>query len=112
MSFVNISAPCANPEVAAMRTLLEKHSPSLVIVALLLLWEASCRVFNVDPVILPTPSAIWGALVEFKGPIWDHSIQTFYRTIAGFAIAVAVWVSKCSSVTGWRKVAGMVKSRY
>ena len=75
-----------------MQAFAEKHAPSLLTVSLLLLWELICRVFKVDPFILPMPSAIWDALVEYRGPIWDHAMQTLWTTMVGFVIAVAVGI--------------------
>ena len=70
----------------------EKHAPILLTVSLLLLWELICRAFKIDPFVLPMPSAIWDALIEYRGPIFDHSVQTFWTTMVGFAIAVAVGI--------------------
>ena len=68
----------------------ERHAPSLLVIGILLLWELICRGFKVDPFVLPMPSAIWDALLEFKKPIFDHALQTFWTTMVGFAIAVLV----------------------
>ena len=70
----------------------EKHAPILLTISLLLLWELICRAFKIDPFVLPMPSAIWDALIEYRGPIFDHSVQTFWTTMVGFAIAVAVGI--------------------
>lgn len=70
----------------------ERHAPTLLTVSLLVLWELICRLFKVDPFVLPMPSAIWNALIEFKKPIFDHAVQTFWTTMVGFAIGVAVGV--------------------
>jgi NitT/TauT family transport system permease protein len=75
-----------------MQKNLEKYSPALLVIALLLLWEFICRAFKVDPFILPTPSAIWGALVEYRGPIATHAWQTFWTTMVGFAFSVLVGI--------------------
>ena len=71
---------------------LEKYSPAILVVILLLLWEFVCRAFKVDPFILPMPSAIWSSLVEFRGPIATHSWQTFWTTMVGFAFSIVIGV--------------------
>jgi NitT/TauT family transport system permease protein len=71
---------------------IEKHAPTLLVVAILLLWEILCRGLKVDPFVLPMPSAIWDALMEFKKPVMDHAWQTFWTTMIGFAIAVVVGI--------------------
>ena len=74
------------------QSFVEKHAPSLLVIAILLLWELICRGFKVDPFVLPMPSAIWDSLLEYKKPIFDHAAQTFWTTMVGFAIAVFVGV--------------------
>ena len=75
-----------------MQSFFEKHAPTLLTVALLLVWEGACRIFTIDPFVLPMPSAIWDALIEYRGPIWDHAQQTFWTTMVGFAVAVVVGI--------------------
>ena len=72
--------------------LIEKHAPSLLVIAILLLWEIICRGFKVDPFVLPMPTAIWDSLLEFKKPIFDHALQTFWTTMVGFGVAVLVGI--------------------
>ena len=40
-----------------MTSTLEKLSPWLFTIAIFVIWEAACRLFKVDPFILPPPSA-------------------------------------------------------
>ena len=75
-----------------MQAFAEKHAPTLLTIGMLLLWELICRAFNVDPFVLPMPSAIWDALIEYRGPIWDHAVQTMWTTMVGFVIAVVVGI--------------------
>ena len=37
---------------------------------------------------LPSPSAFFAALWEWRGPVFEHSFQTFYTTIVGFGLAM------------------------
>ncbi len=75
-----------------MQAFAEKHAPTLLTAGMLLLWELICRAFNIDPFVLPMPSAIWDALIEYRGPIWDHAVQTMWTTMVGFVIAVVVGI--------------------
>jgi NitT/TauT family transport system permease protein len=70
----------------------EKNAPSLLVIAILVLWEIICRGFKVDPFVLPMPTAIWDSLLEFKKPIFDHALQTFWTTMVGFGVAVLVGI--------------------
>ena len=51
--------------------------PLLLLVAILLVWEIACRVLSVSEFVLPTPSSIAVALVEFAGPIMTNAWRTF-----------------------------------
>ncbi len=56
--------------------------------ALVVVWEIACWAFAIAPFILPPPSAIAAALAKFYVPIAQHSLQTLFTTVIGFAIAV------------------------
>ena len=46
-----------------MTSTLERLSPWLFTIALFAIWEAACRIFRIDPFILPAPSAAFAAIV-------------------------------------------------
>jgi NitT/TauT family transport system permease protein len=81
-----------------MKNPMARLTPILSILALFALWEIICVAFRIDPFILPRPSAIWHALIEYRGQIAIHSFQTLWTTIAGFAIAVLVGIALGSLV--------------
>ncbi|MAM00112.1 ABC transporter permease [Hydrocarboniclastica marina] len=59
-------------------------------VLLLVLWEASTRLFNVPEFIFPGPIATLDALFAHSGTIGKHAWQTFWTTVIGFAVGVVV----------------------
>jgi NitT/TauT family transport system permease protein len=67
-------------------------APVLLLIAVLLVWEILCRALQVSEFIFPAPSAIIASLVEFAGVIATHAWRTFWTTMVGFAIAIAVGV--------------------
>ncbi len=69
---------------------MDRAAPWLLAAAILVAWEATCRLFAVSEFIFPAPTAIARALVEFAGPIAGHAWKTYWTTMAGFAIGVAV----------------------
>lgn len=71
---------------------LARFAPWLLLLAILLLWQIICSVFSVSEFIFPSPIAIAESMVEFAGPLAGHALRTFWVTIAGFGIAVAVGV--------------------
>ncbi len=71
---------------------LQAWSPWLLLVAVLLLWQAVCSAFNVSEFIFPSPLRIAEQLVEFRGVIAQHAWRTFWVTLAGFGLAIVVGV--------------------
>ena len=74
------------------RKQLETWAPWILLVAVVILWEAICRGFNVSEFIFPAPSRIWAATVEHAGTIWGHAVRTFWVTMVGFGISILVGV--------------------
>ena len=68
---------------------MRERLPSLALVgAILVLWELYVRAAAVDPVVLPGPLRILGALVRFRDDAIRHTLPTVLETVLGFAIAV------------------------
>ena len=70
----------------------ERAAPWVLLVIVLILWEAICRGFSISEFIFPAPSAIIAKLVE-QGPlIAGHAWRTFWVTMVGFALSIVVGV--------------------
>ena len=78
--------------MAKRKRRLETWAPWIVLGVTTLLWELICRGFQVSDFIFPAPSAILLSLKQYAGPISGHALQTFWTTMAGFAIGVTVGV--------------------
>jgi len=76
--------------VASKKRKWEAWSPWIVLAAILLAWEAICRGFEISDFIFPAPTAIVQSLIQYAGPIAGHAMQTFWSTMAGFALGVVV----------------------
>jgi NitT/TauT family transport system permease protein len=76
--------------VASKKRKLETWSPWIALAAIILAWEAICRGFEISDFIFPAPTAIVQSLFQYAGPIAGHAMQTFWTTMAGFALGVAV----------------------
>jgi NitT/TauT family transport system permease protein len=74
------------------KPLMRQARPWLMTIALFVVWELACRLFSIPTFILPAPSEIFKAAVEFRDPLLLHGAQTLFTTIAGFAIAIVVGV--------------------
>ena len=55
------------------------------------LWEGFVRLFDVQPILLPAPSAVASAFHEglISGALPRHLAVTLYETVAGFALGAA-----------------------
>jgi NitT/TauT family transport system permease protein len=72
------------------RRTLRKILPWLVIIGLFVFWELAVRIFQIEPFVLPTPTAIFESTWKWRWSILDNSWQTFMTTVIGFGIAVVV----------------------
>ena len=70
----------------------ERWAPVLLAIVLLLLWQLVCSVFGIPEYIFPSPRAIAEAMTEFSGPIAEAGWKTFWVTMVGFGISIAVGV--------------------
>jgi NitT/TauT family transport system permease protein len=77
-------------------------SPILFTVALFALWEIGCRAFKVPLTILPSASDVFGALWQYRQPIFDNSFVTLWTTLAGFLIATVFGLGLGIAV-GWHR---------
>ena len=64
--------------------------PIIVIGAILLAWEAYCRLGDISPVVLPAPTRIIGQLWAFRGDAVRHAIPTLAETGVGLLISIVV----------------------
>ncbi len=78
--------------MTSLRHTAERFAPWLLLLLIVLLWQAVCSVFKVSEFIFPSPLAIGDAMIEYAGPIAGHAWRTYWVTMAGFGIAVVVGV--------------------
>jgi NitT/TauT family transport system permease protein len=65
---------------------------ALAVGALLLTWQLYASRPDANQQILPTPVAVWNALVAQREPLWRHTLVTLYETVVGFAAALVAGV--------------------
>ena len=78
-------------------------APLAFTVALILLWELACVLFKLPATVLPTPSAVAKAMVQYWPAIWDNSLQTLMTTLLGFGLAI-VFGLVLGVAIGWSKL--------
>jgi len=74
------------------RRRLEMAMPWIVIFGLLVVWQAIVQIFQIRQFVLPAPTAIIDALLQYREPITDHALFTLVNTLTGFAIGVVIGV--------------------
>jgi NitT/TauT family transport system permease protein len=68
--------------------LLIRLSPWLFTIGLLVVWEASVHIFKIPTFLLPPPTAVAQAFVEYSGPLARNAWITLETTLIGFGLAV------------------------
>ena len=72
--------------------LFHRYASSMLLLAILLLWQLICSALQVSEFIFPSPWAIAQALADYHQVILGHAWRTFWVTLAGFGIAIIVGV--------------------
>ena len=73
---------------ASAARLLRQWGPTLLIVALVALWEAAVRLFDIPRFLLPTPSEIFRLAIDEWPLIQTHALATIWAIATGYAAAV------------------------
>ncbi len=60
------------------------------LIGLVVLWEVLVRHFQIPGWLLPSPSAIAQAMLEWRSDLVTHTLVTLYETLVGFALAIAI----------------------
>lgn len=71
---------------------IERWSPWLLLLAVLVLWQLLCSAFQVSEFIFPSPARVGEQLLKFRAVIATHAWRTFWVTMAGFGLAIVVGV--------------------
>jgi NitT/TauT family transport system permease protein len=79
-----------------------RAAPWIYTVALFVIWEAAVRIFKIPAFLLPPPSAIAQAFVDYWGPLYRHSLFTLSTTLIGFGMAVGFGLL-LGLVIGWSR---------
>ncbi len=74
-------------------TTTQKLKSAGLIVLFFVIWEVACIVFGVKEIILPRPTVIMAAMIEYFPGIRQHLIQTLYTTMVGFGLGVIIGVA-------------------
>ena len=77
-------------------------APWLYAFVMFAVWEGSVWLFQIKPFILPAPSKILEATIQFWPAIWQNAIQTLWTTLLGFVLAIIGGLA-LGILVGWSK---------
>ncbi|WP_202814398.1 ABC transporter permease [Falsirhodobacter sp. alg1] len=71
--------------------MLDRFTPFLAFVAVLVIWEAATHIFAIPSFLLPAPTAILGAGIAVDPMVWlDHIWATVRVALTGYAASIAI----------------------
>ena len=68
----------------------QKFASTALIVSVFVLWELICLAAGISELILPRPTQIVSAFLQYAHAIWPHAWQTLYTTLVGFSFGVLI----------------------
>ncbi|MBC5765194.1 ABC transporter permease [Ramlibacter albus] len=71
---------------------LQRFAPWLLLAAVLVLWQVGVTVFKVPDFVFPSPWQIAQEFTAYTGPLMRAAWSTFWVTMVGFGLAIAVGV--------------------
>lgn len=79
--------------MASLGRFLDRYTPALAFLALLAVWEISCRAFAIPAFLLPAPSRIVHDGFQVGPAIWaGHIFATLRVALMGYALAILIGV--------------------
>jgi NitT/TauT family transport system permease protein len=94
--------PSTGPKVKPMRINWVRAAPWLYTLYLFLGWELLVIVLDTPVTVLPAPSRVFQAVVQYWSAIWKNSLQTLFTTTLGFGLAVVGGLA-LGLFIGWSK---------
>lgn len=71
----------------------QKLASAALIVSVFIFWEVFCLLAGISELVLPRPTRIVAAFLEYSHAIWPHAWQTLYTTLVGFCCGVMIGLS-------------------
>lgn len=71
----------------------QKYASAALIVSVFVFWELFCLVAGISELVLPRPTQIVSAFLQYAHAIWPHAWQTLYTTMVGFFFGVIIGLS-------------------
>jgi len=100
--------PARSQSATGFRIPWVRLAPWLYTLALFAIWELAVALTGISHTILPAPSRVLAAIIQYWGPIQRNSIQTLFTTLAGFGIAVVAGLA-IGLFIGWSSMPGSIR---
>lgn len=79
----------ANKNKSNYKKYIDEYMPSIILlIAFLIIWELTVKIFDIPKVILPAPSLIWQTLIEDRLLLWGHLKFTMSEIVIGFLVSL------------------------
>jgi ABC-type nitrate/sulfonate/bicarbonate transport system permease component len=86
-------------------TRLGRWGPPIALTAIVVLaWEGYVRLAGIDPITLPAPTRVVGALWDFRGAAIGHLIPTLVEAIVGCSLSVVLAIATAVALDRWEPV--------
>jgi len=82
--------------------LIERAAPFLLSGVLLLAWEIIVPMTGLSELILPLPSAIGGAIIQYWQILLKHTQVTLLESFYGFALGIGIGVTLALGIFSWK----------
>jgi NitT/TauT family transport system permease protein len=82
--------------------------PVAALVALVAVWELSCRVFGLPAYLIPAPSAIFTETLALAGPVAEHTLATTETVLLGFTASLVVSLPLAVLITSSPAIANTI----
>jgi NitT/TauT family transport system permease protein len=63
-------------------------APVLFTFGFFVIWEIACRVLKISSFLVPTPTAVFGAMVQYQWPLLRGAGYTLWMTLLGFGLSI------------------------
>jgi NitT/TauT family transport system permease protein len=83
-------------------TRLARWGPPIALAAIVVLaWEAYVRLAGIDPITLPAPSRVLGALWDFREVAVGHLVPTLVEAVVGCSLSVVLAIAAAIALDRW-----------
>jgi NitT/TauT family transport system permease protein len=74
---------------AAFRRL-DRAMPWIVIAGSVAVWQLAVKIFAIESFVLPAPTDVYRALIQYHDPIFASALFTLVNTLIGFGIGIVI----------------------